>query len=250
MLHAKAFTKDGTPVVAVRNIGDNRLSDDDIPRVDQETALRLERCRFRAGDIVFREKGAVNRRALVKPEYEGWLQGSDCIRLRLNQSSSHPRFISFVLGSPSHRAWFVQQAYGATMPSLNQEILSRLPLPIPTSEEQEVVAGILGGLDDKIDLNRKLNEILGRRLRRRGLQCCAREACICSVNCDDCSVGSEQQITGLWVTNHIRISFNGFVETVYYGQFSTPVSVASAFADLFSRDYLPAGLRANARSWS
>ena len=72
---------------------------------------------------------------------------------------------------------------------------------------------------------------------------------ICLVNCDDCRSGSEQKITGLWDTNHITVSFNGFVETVYYGQFSTPVSVASAFADLFSRDYLLTGLRSNARSW-
>jgi type I restriction enzyme S subunit len=41
MLHAKAYTKDGIPVVAVKNIGDNRLLDDDIPRVDQEITLGL-----------------------------------------------------------------------------------------------------------------------------------------------------------------------------------------------------------------
>ena len=160
MLHAKAYTKDGIPVVAVKNIGDNRLLDDDIPRVDQETALRLERYRLLAGDIIFGRKGAVDRRALVKPEEEGWLQGSDCIRLRLNQRNIHPRFISFVLGSFSHRAWIVQQAHGATMPSLNQEILSRLPLPVPAFEEQEAIAEILGTLDDKIELNRKMNETL------------------------------------------------------------------------------------------
>ncbi len=160
MLHAKAYTKVGTPVVAVKNIGDNRLVDDEIPRVDQETALRLERYRLVSGDIVFGRKGAVDRRALVKPEEEGWLQGSDCIRLRLNQNRIQPRFISFVLGSATHRAWFNQQAHGATMPSLNQEILSRLPLPIPPYEEQEIVAGVLGALDDKIELNRKMNETL------------------------------------------------------------------------------------------
>jgi type I restriction enzyme S subunit len=160
MLHAKAYTKDGIPVVAVKNIGDNRLLDDDIPRVDHETARRLERYVLLAGDIIFGRKGAVDRRALVKPEEEGWLQGSDCIRLRLNQRNIHPRFISFVLGSSGHRAWIVQQAHGATMPSLNQEILSRLTLPLPTFDEQKAIAGVLGGLDDKIELNRKMNEAL------------------------------------------------------------------------------------------
>ena len=47
-------------------------------------------------------------------------------------------------------------------------------------------------------------------------------------------------------TNVITVSFNGFVETVRYGQYSTPASVASAFGAMFSRDYLQDGLCANA----
>jgi type I restriction enzyme S subunit len=46
------------------------------------------------------------------------------------------------------------------MPSLNQEILSRLPVPIPPYEEQEAIGHVLGTLDDKIELNRKMNETL------------------------------------------------------------------------------------------
>ena len=44
----------------------------------------------------------------------------------------------------------------------------------------------------------------------------------------------------------ITISFNGFAETVQYGVFSTPESVASALAAMFSRDYLRSGLYAGA----
>jgi RHS repeat-associated protein len=47
-------------------------------------------------------------------------------------------------------------------------------------------------------------------------------------------------------SNTITVSFNGFVETVRYGQYSTPASVASAFGAMFSRDYLQDGLCANA----
>ena len=47
-------------------------------------------------------------------------------------------------------------------------------------------------------------------------------------------------------TNSITVAFNGFTETVRYGAFSTPASVASALAAMFSRDYLQEGLCANA----
>jgi RHS repeat-associated protein len=58
--------------------------------------------------------------------------------------------------------------------------------------------------------------------------------------------GAEQQFSGNWDANTITVSLNGFVETVRYGQFSTPASVASAFGAMFSRDYLQAGLCAHA----
>jgi RHS repeat-associated protein len=42
--------------------------------------------------------------------------------------------------------------------------------------------------------------------------------------------------------NTITVAFDGFAETVHYGQFSSPASIASALAGMFSRDYLQAGL--------
>jgi RHS repeat-associated protein len=43
-------------------------------------------------------------------------------------------------------------------------------------------------------------------------------------------------------SNTITVAFNGFTETVHYGQYSSSASVASALAATFSRDYLQAGL--------
>ena len=43
-----------------------------------------------------------------------------------------------------------------------------------------------------------------------------------------------------------QVSFDNFVETVYYGQFSTPASIASQLAASFSRDYIASGLCAKA----
>jgi RHS repeat-associated protein len=56
--------------------------------------------------------------------------------------------------------------------------------------------------------------------------------------------GSEQQPSGVWDTNPIAISFNGFTETVSPGQFSTSASIASAFAGKFARNYASVGLSA------
>lgn len=161
MLHASAYKPVGTPVVAVKHIGDNRLLHEaNIPRVDEETHQKLYRYELRTGDILFGRKGAVERRALVTDKEHGWLQGSDCIRLRLLDPKIDPVYISYVLGSTAYRNWIVRHAHGATMPSLNQQILSLTPLPLPPADEQKAIAHILGTLDDKIELNQQMNHTL------------------------------------------------------------------------------------------
>jgi len=46
------------------------------------------------------------------------------------------------------------------MPNLNTQILSALPVLLPSLQEQKAIAHILGTLDDKIELNRKTNETI------------------------------------------------------------------------------------------
>lgn len=161
MLHASSYKLVGTPVVAVKHIGKNRLlHSDDLPRIDKETRQRLSRYELETGDILFGRKGAVERRAIVTEKEKGWLQGSDCIRLRLINNEIFPIYISYVLGSRAYHNWIIRNAQGATMPSLNQEIISRIPLPLPPLPEQKSIAHILGSLDDKIELNRQMNQTL------------------------------------------------------------------------------------------
>ena len=46
------------------------------------------------------------------------------------------------------------------MPSLNTRILSDIPIVLPGISEQKAIAHILGTLDDKIELNRRMNQTL------------------------------------------------------------------------------------------
>lgn len=49
---------------------------------------------------------------------------------------------------------------GSGQPLLNQTILSQIPATIPVLSEQRRIAHILGTLDDKIEINRQINETL------------------------------------------------------------------------------------------
>lgn len=67
-----------------------------------------------------------------------------------------PRFLFYLLGTLHLNSWRA----GSGQPLLNQEILSRIPAAAPDPPEQRAIAHILGTLDDKIELNRRISETL------------------------------------------------------------------------------------------
>ena len=72
----------------------------------------------------------------------------------------NPTYLSYFFGLPAFQEHIRSIAVGATMPSLNTGILSTVPILGPSLPEQRTVAHILGTLDDKIELNRRMNETL------------------------------------------------------------------------------------------
>ncbi|WP_406103715.1 restriction endonuclease subunit S [Micromonospora globbae] len=154
-LHASDYVPVGIPSVMPQNIGDNVLVEDGIARISSDDAQRLSRYLLRKGDIVYSRRGDVGRRALVRGHQDGWLCGTGCLRVRL-AGSADPKFVSYYLGHPEVRSWIVRHAVGATMPNLNTEILSSVPVVVPPANLQRVVGEVLGALDDKIAVNERI----------------------------------------------------------------------------------------------
>ena len=159
-LHASDYVADGIPSIMPQNIGDNRLVEDEIARIAPQDAMRLSRYRVRKGDIVYSRRCDVERRALIREREDGWLCGTGCLRVRLGEKGANPTYTYYYLGHPAVREWIVRHAHGATMPNLNTSILSALPFVLPPPIEQRAIAGVLCALDDKIELNRRMNETL------------------------------------------------------------------------------------------
>ncbi len=160
-LKASEYTATGVPVISVGEVGFGRLRvHHDTPRVDETVSSRMPEYLLKAGDIVFGRKGAVERSAQVQPDEDGYFLGSDGIRIRLNVEECDPKFISYQLQTTAHRSWMIQHAAGTTMPSLNEGIIRRIPIVLKPLAEQKAIAAVLGALDDKIELNRRMNVTL------------------------------------------------------------------------------------------
>ena len=71
-------------------------------------------------------------------------------------NGNDPKFLFYML----HTLHLNNFRVGSGQPLLNQTILSRIPATIPAPSEQRCIAHILGTLDEKIELNRQMNETL------------------------------------------------------------------------------------------
>ena len=164
-LHASDYVSAGIPAVMPKDIGDNRIEERDIARITPDDAKRLDRYLVRPGDILYSRRGDVGKRALVRMSQAGWLCGTGCLRVRFGEGGVDPRYASYYLGHPLVRKWIVRHAHGATMPNLNTSILSACPFVIPSAGAQRVIAHVLGTLDEKIELNRRMNATLEAMVR-------------------------------------------------------------------------------------
>ncbi len=164
-LHQKDYVPVGTPILTVEHLGDNRIIHQDLPCVSDYDKERLSKYTLRKGDIVFSRVGSVDRRALVHEAEDGWLFSGRCLRVRPDPNKIDPGYLSYFFGWASFQEHIRAIAVGATMPSLNTQILSDVIVLYPSLPEQRAIAHILGTLDDKIELNRRMNETLEEMAR-------------------------------------------------------------------------------------
>lgn len=159
-LHQSDYVQDGTPLITVKNIGKNRITYNNLDKVKNEDVQRLKKFKLIANDIVFSRVGYVDRCAIIKKKEEGWLFSGSCLRLRINDGSSDPEFVSYYMSTESFKNYIVNHSVGATRPSLNTKLLSSAPIILPPLPEQRAIASILSALDDKIELNLQMNKTL------------------------------------------------------------------------------------------
>ena len=167
-LKADEYTEDfgGVPVVMPQDILAGKIITDRIARTTAEKARQLSKHLLKEGDILFPRRGDLSRIGLVSKFEDGWLCGTGCLRARIGKNGD-PRFLSFYLTQKCVLEWLEANAVGQTMLNLNTEIISNLPIYLPTLPEQRKIAEILGAWDRAIELTSAL--LAAARTRKRGL---------------------------------------------------------------------------------
>ncbi|MBJ6915330.1 restriction endonuclease subunit S, partial [Vibrio cholerae] len=141
------------------NMKSNRVDLSDIAYITEGDANRLSKYIVKKDDIVYSRRGDVTLKALIREKEDGYFCGTGCLLLRPGDKFDS-RFLTHYLSTPTIQNWIVRQAVGATMPNLNTGILASIPFNGPKKEEQEKIADVLSVIEDKIELNNRINSEL------------------------------------------------------------------------------------------
>lgn len=160
-LHNKDYVLVGTPIVTVEHLGQRKMSRQNLPRVSEADKERLSRYTLRYGDLVFSRVGSVDRCSWVGEEEDGWLFSGRCLRVRPNNPSEiYHKYLYYFFCLEATKNYVRNVAVGATMPSINTQLLSEVPITFPHIEEQRQIGDLLSALDDRIEINDKINHHL------------------------------------------------------------------------------------------
>ena len=163
-LPASCYTDAGVPIIRGSNLslGETRFRSDEFVYVSDETANRLQRSCCKPLDIVFTKKGTLGQTGLI-PEHgkhQRYLLSGNQMKLTVDRSKADPLFVFYFVSSPPSRTKIVQDSEVTGVPKTNLTYLRTFPIPLPPLAEQKAIAAVLGALDDKIELNRRMNATL------------------------------------------------------------------------------------------
>ncbi len=159
-LHKSDYVEFGTPIVMPKDITNGKINDNNISRISKNDVAKLFKHKLVSGNIIYPRRGDISKCALITSKEDGWVCGTGCIKVDINQQIANSTYVMYVLCQSETVNWIESNAVGTTMLNLNTSILSDLPIKLPSLNTQKKLANIVSSFDKKIALNRRINDNL------------------------------------------------------------------------------------------
>lgn len=153
-------------IIAVRalNLKNGTLVLDDIQRISKEVSETLPRSQLHKNDIVLSYTGTLGECAQIQEEGKYHLAPNVC-KITPNGSVVNPNFLFQYIRCDSFKQTLINYAHGSTQPTIPMSTIRDIPVVIPDDfEKQGKIAAILSALDEKIAINREINDNLQQQL--------------------------------------------------------------------------------------
>ncbi len=160
---AVAFSEDLFTYLRITDIKDDgTLNKAEMKSVDDPESYKYI---LAPNDIVFARTGASTGRNYFYDGKDGTLvYAGFLIKFSIDETLVNPRYIKHYCRSKDYWDWIAAYNTGSTRGNINAQTLASMPIILPPREYQDKMVAVLDALDDKIELNNRINENLEQQM--------------------------------------------------------------------------------------
>ena len=162
-MRSDCYVPSGVQVIRGTNISDTRTLVGEMVCIMPELADQLGNAIVHADDLVFPHRGSIGLVGIVpRNNVERYALSSSLMKLTCDLKQVEPLFLFYFFRSKDGQHELLKNASTVGTPGIGQPLssLRSIKVPLPPLAEQKAIASVLGALDDKIELNRRMNATL------------------------------------------------------------------------------------------
>lgn len=134
---------------------DGTLNKSDLKSVADENA---EQYILQPNDIVFARTGGSTGRNYFYDGSDGvFVYAGFLIKFSIDPNKVNPKYIKYFCLSQEYKNWVYSFNTGSTRGNINAQTYANMPVILPPRSQQDLLVRTLSSLDDKIELNNKIN---------------------------------------------------------------------------------------------
>lgn len=159
-IKVECFTDSGVPVLNGSNLVGLKLNEDKFNYVTEEKAASLGKANAYRNDIVITHRGTLGQIVYIpqNSKYDHYVISQSQFRVRCNQKVL-PEYLVYYFHTRIGKHQLLSNASQVGVPALARPTTTfqKLRVVLPPLPTQQKIAAILSSLDDKIELNNKIN---------------------------------------------------------------------------------------------
>ncbi|AGE21846.1 restriction modification system DNA specificity domain containing protein [Geobacillus sp. GHH01] len=158
------FVDSGVPVIRGVNLKNGRFDESEFVFLTEEKAQELKSSLVYPDDIIFTHRGTLGQVGIIPKngKYKKYIISQSQMKLTCNKEIVEPLYVYYYFKSPKGQYELLKNTNSTGVPAIASPstTLRSLEIPIPDLKTQKRIISILSGLDDKIELNLKMNQTL------------------------------------------------------------------------------------------
>lgn len=163
-LKVSCFTTTGFPIIDGANLKEITVTDNITKFVPEDKARSLHRSIAKRRDVVVTISGNVGQVSYIpdNSQYAEYLCSQRQFRVTFDESKIYVPYLVYYLHSVEGQSKILAFANQTGVPALSQPLKNfrKIKIDLPSLAEQKKIAAILSALDEKIAINREINDNL------------------------------------------------------------------------------------------